>query len=545
VNTRLTVIFAVLLLGTGSCAFFTHEDERNPDHCAYNEGDAYCERLFPEKPLCTSGTGDCRRPNERYGCFAPEDEVGGDPACRQPCGELSPDTCDDGVAMDDSSTGEPGSESSGDEVNASTTSSEATESEALSEGESTMGPPECTGHGDCVELERPLCVGGTCVPCSDTDAEASCSALGDATRGVCEAGACVECTLAQPEACAAAQRVCNESTNTCGPCTAHEQCGTGDEAACHIEAGTCFSNDPDDVLDVGAEEEFASLCDLDNNPALTEVAEGEQAVVVLHGTTDFNEACTLEGNRVVAFKMSSDTDLDWIQSNTDDAPTLTLSDGATAYLDALRFIANTQANAAVVAANGATIYIEDCELSDNTGLAISADDGRVVIDRSRIVGNGGGIEATASSNVTLTNVFVSGPLNGNAVSVEASTFTALYSTLGNTSLNGNSALLCDGTSTVTIRNSALVSQGTSSAIDCANASRTASFVADSTTNPIFDAAWFADYDNGDYHLQGDGLTVFDGLASWQEGDPLTDIDGDPRLIAPGPDFAGADVPTNP
>jgi len=535
----------VLLVTLEACSFSSRTQERNPDHCTWHDGDTYCERLFPEKPLCTNGVGECGRPNERYGCFAETDEVGGDPACRHQCGELSPDTCD-GVGMDDSSTGEPGSESSGDEVNASTTEGEATEGEELSEGESTTGLLECTGHDDCGEVGQPLCVRGACVPCSDADAEASCSNLGDAARGVCEAGACVECTLAQPEACSVTQQVCNEGTHVCENCTAHEQCGTGDEAACHIEAGTCFSNDPDDVLHVGPGEEFTSICDLDNNPALIEIAEGEQAVVVLHGTTNFDEACTLEGNRVVAFKMASDADLDWIQSNTDQAPTLTLSDGAVVYLDGIRLTLNGQADAAVVAANGATTYIEDCELSGNQDLAISADNARVVIDDSRIVGNGGGITATANSNVTLTNVFVSGPNNISAVTLEgASTLTALYSTLGNTNLDDDAALRCDETSSANLRNSIVVSQVGSPAISCVSSTTPTSGIFDGSTTPSFDADWFVDYENGDYHLENDGLTVFEGLASWQQGDPPTDIDGDARPIAPGPDFVGADLPSNP
>ena len=54
--------------------------------------------------------------------------------------------------------------------------------------------------------------------------------------------------------------------------------------------------------------------------------------------------------------------------------------------------------------------------------------------------------------------------------------------------------------------------------------------------------WFVDYTTGNFHIQNDGLTLFGDVAQWQEGDPPTDIDGEPRPTVDGTaDYAGADL----
>ena len=54
--------------------------------------------------------------------------------------------------------------------------------------------------------------------------------------------------------------------------------------------------------------------------------------------------------------------------------------------------------------------------------------------------------------------------------------------------------------------------------------------------------WFMALPSG-LSLTLDGAAVFGGLAVWNTGDPLTDIDGDLRPdVAGTEDVAGADVP---
>ena len=48
----------------------------------------------------------------------------------------------------------------------------------------------------------------------------------------------------------------------------------------------------------------------------------------------------------------------------------------------------------------------------------------------------------------------------------------------------------------------------------------------------------------DFHLDpdGPGISLFDGVAQSEYGDPTTDYDGDLRPTSPGPDYAGVDIP---
>ena len=108
--------------------------------------------------------------------------------------------------------------------------------------------------------------------------------------------------------------------------------------------------------------------------------------------------------------------------------------------------------------------------------------------------------------------------------------------------------------TVDIRNSIIVSQGGTppDELSCPSATITYSAtegVVGGDGNdavgpfPAMPADWFMSYAAGDFHLAAEGLTVFADVALWQTGDPLTDIDGDPRPAVDGtPDYAGADVP---
>ena len=56
------------------------------------------------------------------------------------------------------------------------------------------------------------------------------------------------------------------------------------------------------------------------------------------------------------------------------------------------------------------------------------------------------------------------------------------------------------------------------------------------------AGWFTNYTQGNFSLASPPA-VIGTTAVWELGDPLTDIDGDPRSAIDGiPDYAGADVP---
>ncbi len=44
---------------------------------------------------------------------------------------------------------------------------------------------------------------------------------------------------------------------------------------------------------------------------------------------------------------------------------------------------------------------------------------------------------------------------------------------------------------------------------------------------VYNGEWFADPGTVDYHLATAGEARFSNIAMWQEGNPTTDIDGDP------------------
>jgi hypothetical protein len=59
-------------------------------------------------------------------------------------------------------------------------------------------------------------------------------------------------------------------------------------------------------------------------------------------------------------------------------------------------------------------------------------------------------------------------------------------------------------------------------------------------NPMSDA-WFKNLAQGDLHLTNQAPVVLTSAAVWQEGDPLVDIDQDPRPAIEGEaDYLGAD-----
>lgn len=118
----------------GSSACYVTRIELNQDHCANNEGDEYCARMFADRPVCTTGAEECAL-GGRFGCVANAEE-----ACREPCGLTSEEDCD---GMEGSSSGSSGSES---------TTGESTGSETGSTG-TTTGEMPCFGDEDCEDAD--------------------------------------------------------------------------------------------------------------------------------------------------------------------------------------------------------------------------------------------------------------------------------------------------------------------------------------------------------------------------------------------------------
>jgi hypothetical protein len=183
-----------------------------------------------------------------------------------------------------------------------------------------------------------------------------------------------------------------------------------------------------------------------------------------------------------------------------------------------------------------------------SGMLVSG--GNAWIEQSRIVNNsGGGIVVDGGGMLVLENSFVGGDQNDmRAVDVVDGTVSITYSTLAG-GFGAAYALWCtDGTNT-TVRNSLLVARTANDEVSCPNAVVTDNALETDVAGnvalgpmPDMTSDWFASYGTGDFSLAVTHPAAIDTAATWQTGDPTTDIDGDPRPTTDGaPDFAGADV----
>jgi hypothetical protein len=322
--------------------------------------------------------------------------------------------------------------------------------------------------------------------------------------------------------------LCDEESGECVPCTEHGQCEAG---ACAKAEGTCFAAGAL-VLHVdedmsAPEEYYASV-----GTAVGAVEDGGVAVIVVHAIDDgspYTGAPRIAGGKTIALLAAPG-----------EQPTLL-------------GVSNPGLRVEGV---GTVVYMEGLALAGSTtslGLQVTA--ATAWVDRSRIVdNNGGGILAESGATLTVRNSFV-GQDASSRVSIAVSESNAQL--LNNTVIGGfgmnTEALECTGVYDVDVRNSIFATLSSTAEMNCLGAA--VSFSAAETNpggegsiaiGPVDEtvmADFFAEYATGNYHLGAEGLTVFDGIAQWQLGDPATDIDGDARPTTNGAaDYAGADVP---
>jgi hypothetical protein len=393
---------------------------------------------------------------------------------------------------------------------------------------STTGPMPCVSDEECTDPDAPFCgTTGECGTCDGVDDPDEACAGVDPAAPVCVDGACVQCTAAAPEACTGKTPVCDDATNTCVPCNAHDQCG---EAACNLYTGACLPADA--VVHVGgATPDFPTL-----TLAAASFAAGDEGTIIVHeGMPDYNESVTVDGGRVLAFLAAADAAAPpgWVRT-AGGAPQLAVTMGSTVLIDGLRMSGNAN------------------------DVALMVDSGRVWVDRSRVIGNsGGGVLAENNAELVLRNCFVGQDANdANALEVNGATANVLYSTLGAGTVTAI-GLACTTPVSVIVRNSLIVSRGVDATggfdvvCDEAEVSFTATefAVAGAGNQAVGEMSstmpelWFVGYGTGDFHLQNDGLTLFADIAQWNLGDLPTDIDGDPRpAVDSTSDYVGADVP---
>ena len=467
-------------------------------HCGSNQGDASC----PSGMFCNV----CEA--EGNGCTAEQPSA------------LCHFTGDDETATG-SSTSTVGDNTSTPGDSGSTTVEDT--------GEPTQGTTtsstDCVSDNDCTSPDAPFChPAGLCVSCDElSDPDGACTAQ-DPTTPVCAAGACVQCTGEQPGACAGQTPVCN-SDNTCTACTEHAQCP---QSACHLDgsdAGACF--DVADVTMVGNVTELSA--------ALAALGPDDDAVFVLeagtYGTTvniGSNIELAILGNGMIAPTLAGNG-----------PRSVEVFSNAIVYLGNIQ-ISNTGVGGDGLSCSGTAVWLDDSTVRNNQlGMDIS---GTCAAHLRRTVINNnaaGGIEVS-SGQLSMRNSAVG--RNGDDLSstvggmrLDGTVVDITYSSIvGNETVNPDrGSMFCLGGEAGSIRNSIIVGAGSS--IDgCDGIMFSHDALDDSgvmgtnledvgATMPT----WFEGLGLGDFRLTATGQTIFDGLAIWEPGDPLTDIDGDP------------------
>lgn len=492
----------------------------NPNHCANQTGDDWCAARYEDgsRPFCILGNGVCGTTPGRDGCV---DARPAEDECYSPCGS-SMTVVEDASCL-------PGGESTGTEGSSTTDGvTETSETGSESGTSSTTGPMPCTLDEECTDDAAPFCdVGsGECVACDGTpDPDAACAGV-DPGLPLCVGGACVACTPENPAVCEEQLLICDGDSNTCVPCDEHAECGSG---ACELAVGRCFL--AGDVVHVDGDggQDFLTVA-----AAVMDVAPGGHGVIVVHQQDSGlgYPSVLIDGGKTIALLV---------------APGESPSIQGTGGNPGLR-----------VEGAGAALYVDGVHVVGNTmGLGMRVNGALAWVDRSRIVQNsGGGVVAENGAELVLRNCFATGSGNGiSAVSLADANVSILYSTAFSSAFAATAAVECSGATTLSLRNSIVVTQGGAVGNELACPGSDVSY---SATEALIGGEgnvsvglfpdgtpeqWFVDVIAGDLGLQNQGLTVFADVAQWQAGDPPTDIEGDARPAADGAaDYAGADVP---
>lgn len=427
-------------------------------------------------------------------------------------------------------TGSGGSTTSGS--SASATADETTidpDGSDSSEGSSV----DCRNAQECVTGE--VCLEARCASCTDADdPDAACGGAYP-ELGLCgSAGRCVAC---DDGSCSADTPVCDPLVG-CVACTEHVHCP---DSACHLggpDAGTCFSTD--DVVEVQTPGAFAELLDA--------VGPGEDRVFVLGAATytfpmGFDvDVYDIDGQREIAFIGNGATilrgnvganhgflfgepdesqvylfNLDWDGVSPRFSPGFPILEVGP---DAELWMDDVTARACLLMNDG-TAHLRRSNLLEGVGTPFGFPDAGIQGGGSLYLEN-----ASLDASPNLTHFRFNGLLD------------IRYSTIV-----VEEDFLCGADTTGIVRNSIVLSGGV---VDegCEGATWTNNAVNEPGYGqmvPAFDSSWLVPTGTTRFNLSAAGAAVFEGVAQWGEGDPLTDVEGDPRPMR-GPSTAGVDEP---
>lgn len=489
------------------------------EHCGNNLGDASC----PEGQFCDA----CNAQNN--GCVDQQPAPG--------CYIMT-------AGSDGASTSDPGTTTTTPPPPPTTTTpvdDSADTSSGPTDPTLETGEPPCTIDDDCADAAQPFCdPRGQCVACSDLADPNDACAQTDPQNPVCFAGTCVQCTTDQPGACGGATPVCSPDVNQCAPCTEHAHCP---QSACHLDGtfvGSCF--DPGDVLQISDTNELTTALDL--------LGEMDQAVFVLDPgayTTNLGIGAQIE----LAIINSDPEQQILIIGNLGGVDTIGVYAQALVYLSHVT-VSNFLGSS--INCSNASLWLDDSEVANSEELGMNLfPDCSTHLRRSTVTSNAlGGInslggELLIHNSLILLNgsslfSFIGGlQTNGTVLNVAYSTIVANESTNA-----ARGSLFCVGGESGYIRNSIIASDGDSidgcNSIDLEN--NAVDDLLETATNvyvgPVM-PSWFLSTEMSNYRLSAAGQGLLADIAQWEEGDPLTDIDGQPiPMVAPS--FPGLDQP---
>lgn len=418
--------------------------------------------------------------------------------------------CADFAAVDDPDDG--GTETTEVEppnptgVSAGWNEDETTGGEGSGEGGGCGNEPACSAA-------TPFCVDGACLGCDALENPDEACAATDPENPVCSALGCVECGATDDSLCIEDAPVCADD-GQCRGCSAHDEC----ETACDFETGWCF----DEAVVVGEDGVTAA-------GALSAALEGVEP-----------------GGRIA---------IRWMPGAECILDTVTVAEGRSVALlgepGARPCLTSWDDRAAITVTDGSSLYLLDVRIEESYGMAVEVRGASLYAERVELVNNSGGaVSISQDAYLHLRNAMVGGDRNNVPVlRTHTSTLDVAYSSVV-AGFGDAQGIVCDGDNAVSVRNSIVLSEGSIGEIDCPQAEVSYSALeavfgeGNVAVGAVDTGRWFENYPGGDLHLRYDTLGMpFEDVAQWVQGDPLVDLDGDPRPgVEQAQDWAGADIP---
>ncbi len=514
-----------LLWGMGACGASMVADGCvivDPDHCANRSG-----------YQCANG-------NVCDPCSRSDQTVRSD-GCVDVASRLDRDLERNGCQLDDGGVTDSVTDGPSTTETGLTTTIGETETDTATTTDETGPNPDCTapdGELDAVcPADRPFCVGQQCQPCTD--------AAVDCGQQFCDAdgGACVECT--EVAHCEGATPICG-ADNTCVGCTEHAQCFGEAEvgAGCNLFEGSCLPDSEIYYVDNGAANCAAGdgtagdpVCDPEAALSLA----GPEATIHIMGGAQYNSPVDVVALETIAFIGTGDP---WLFAT--GGPNAIRVFGV-AYLSGVRLeIDGGVGTAAAMVTPQGQLWIDD-SIVEGSPVGVQSSGVQLHMRRTLVLANrGGGIDvsggvATLENTIVAANGAVT-PTPG--IVVSAGELNAVYTTVAGNLSGAANGLTCTKRSTVTMRNSIVVSPNAQVSIGCPTTALSVSHTATDSTVWLMQDATNLEVVSGElgfdaeFHIAVN--EALQGLPERLDDDPLDDIDRELRDLQI--DYPGADHP---